>query len=280
MTMRPRLVPLRARSVFLIALALAFDPGVGRATVLTFDIDGIAAGSNMPGTYGDRIVSTNDAVNGFSYGNTGGFTPNVTVAYTGLDIFNDTSLKWRNSGYSDFGECVSYVTGTTFNWGVQFHADEGFKVTLAGFDLGKSGSSAVMGGALVQNAAGATVWDSGDVTLNGAGAPGQTFVLPAGITDTRLTLIVRARVVSPDPAPPGTNGTALDNIVFSQASLSGEPDLVLSTRPNGDIEIAFTGTLETSSDLGVWTAVTPAPASPYVIPRTGLAGRHYFRAAQ
>ena len=170
-----------------------------------------------------------DSGSGFSYGATGDFTPNVTVAYTGLDIFNDINLKWRSSGFSNFGNCVSYIAGTDSNWGVQFQADAGFKVTLTSFDLGKSGTSAVMSGILIQNAAGTTLWDSGNVTLNGAGVPGQSFVLPAGITDTRLTIVVRARVVSPDPAPAGTNGTALDNIVFSQTSTSAAPAIAMSS---------------------------------------------------
>ncbi len=274
--MKPRFKSSSAFAYLLSALGAIFPAWTGQASVLTFDITGISSGSNMPGTYGDRIVSANDAANGFSYGTAGGFTPNVTVAYTGLDIFSDANLKWRSSGYSNFSKCVSYVPVTDYNWGVQFQADAGFKVTLTSFDLGKSGTSALMSGVFIQNAAGATVWDSGNVTLSGAGAPGQSFVLPAGITDTRLTIVVRARVVNPDPAPAGTNGTALDNITFSQTSTA--PAIAVSKLSNGDVQVAFTGILQTSTNLGTWSDVTPAPASPYVIPKSSLSGKRYFRA--
>ena len=50
------------------------------ATVLTFDVNGIANFANINQAYGDNVASASDASG--SYGNVGGtWTPNVTVAY-------------------------------------------------------------------------------------------------------------------------------------------------------------------------------------------------------
>ena len=59
------------------------------------------------------------------------------------------------------------------------------------------------------------------------------------------------------------------------------PDVQMTTLANGDLEIAFDGVLQSSNDLnapnGGWTDVTPAPTSPYVIPKAQVGGARFFR---
>ena len=55
------------------------------------------------------------------------------------------------------------------------------------------------------------------------------------------------------------------------------PDLAVETLPNGDVWLTFAGVLQSSPDLAMWSDVTPAPSSPYVIPQAQIAGAKYFR---
>lgn len=58
------------------------------------------------------------------------------------------------------------------------------------------------------------------------------------------------------------------------------PEISLRVRSNGDLEITFTGVLQFSPNLVAvsWQDLMPVPASPYVVPKTGLIGSGYFRA--
>jgi hypothetical protein len=55
------------------------------------------------------------------------------------------------------------------------------------------------------------------------------------------------------------------------------PDCQMETLANGDLQFTFTGVLQSSPDLMNWTDVTPAPASPYVLPKASVGGAKFFR---
>ena len=55
------------------------------------------------------------------------------------------------------------------------------------------------------------------------------------------------------------------------------PDCTLETLPNGDLKLTFTGVLQSSPDLTMWTDVTPTATSPHVIPTAQVAGAKYLR---
>lgn len=69
------------------------------------------------------------------------------------------------------------------------------------------------------------------------------------------------------------------NSVSVQAAVF-PPEIQSRVLPNGDFEIAFTGVLQSSPNMGpgTWQDVTPAPTSPLVIPKAGLGARGFFRA--
>lgn len=54
--------------------------------------------------------------------------------------------------------------------------------------------------------------------------------------------------------------------------------------PNGDLQLTFEGVLQSSPDMnapnGGWTDVTPAPTSPYVIPKAQIGGAKFFRSSK
>jgi hypothetical protein len=58
------------------------------------------------------------------------------------------------------------------------------------------------------------------------------------------------------------------------------PDLQMATLPNGNLSFTFDGVLQSSPDLATWTDVTPAPTSPYVIPKALATGARFFRSRE
>ena len=68
------------------------------ATVLTFDIDPISDGLDVPQTYGDNV--TDSTMGSFHYGGAGELTPNITVSYG-----NVTPSLWT-SGYGDLNNAL------------------------------------------------------------------------------------------------------------------------------------------------------------------------------
>src|ERR1041384_1685251 len=93
-------------------------------TVLTFDPTE-PGGARVDQNYGDRVTAVDQ--DGFSYGATGGFTPQVVVDY----------LPGMSHWPSDFGDLQNaiYQEDTT-TLGVTLRADAGFQVSLASLDLG------------------------------------------------------------------------------------------------------------------------------------------------
>jgi hypothetical protein len=71
-------------------------------------------------------------------------------------------------------------------------------------------------------------------------------------------------------------GTAFD---LSEAlENSSNPVVALSRASSGDILLDFTGVLQTSLTLDVWTDIDPQPISPYVIEIDSESGSRFYRA--
>ncbi len=72
-------------------------------------------------------------------------------------------------------------------------------------------------------------------------------------------------------------------VVVSARPSSGSPPPALSIAPlsNGDVQVTFSGTLQTSPSIsGTFTNVPGNPGSPLTLPRAGLLPRQYFRARE
>lgn len=123
-----------------LALSAVFST-TAQASILTFDTCGGSASTAITGTcnggavnqnYGDRVTNGNTDANGTgsdrTYGESGeGYTPNVTVAYSG-------GFGW-SVGFSNLTNVI-WVDGTVGVLNITFQADPGFQARLLGFSLG------------------------------------------------------------------------------------------------------------------------------------------------
>ena len=76
-----------------------------KGSVLTFDINPAPTPNDpIDQNYGDRITS--DVMGAFSYGTTGGFTPNVVVSYGPTGPSDSDYVYWWDQ---DFGDLVNVV---------------------------------------------------------------------------------------------------------------------------------------------------------------------------
>lgn len=111
-------------------MLIASIPATVNATVLIFDFRDPVF--HIPDDYGDRVVTTDDMVNGYMYGMGNGFTPNVVVDYL-VDQPNDPFSLWT-SGYGDLTNALGHqsfdVTGE-----IVLTPDPGFSVTLNSLDV-------------------------------------------------------------------------------------------------------------------------------------------------
>lgn len=76
--------------------------GLASSAVITFDIQSLQQGDNIPAGYGDRITSA--TAGNFSYGLDRGITPNVVVNYG-----SGTPRYW-NTGYGNLTDVCSVVS--------------------------------------------------------------------------------------------------------------------------------------------------------------------------
>jgi hypothetical protein len=128
---------------------------------------------------------------------------------------------------------------------------------------------------------------SGWLSLIAIDANGNIFVsdaIPSGfINDAALTAafggIARHHDITDLLVDGLGNAVTIDDVSFA---LPGGDTPAISSRvlTNGDLEITFTGVLQSSPDLsqGSWQDVEPKPASPLVIPKETLGQRGFFRA--
>lgn len=110
------------------AFALLFACASANATILTFDISGIANFQNVNQSYGDAATAT--TMGGFGYGvGSEGFTPNVQTTYGTID-----PALWT-TGYGDLTNILFEDQDGFGVLTVTLTADAGFDVVLYGFDL-------------------------------------------------------------------------------------------------------------------------------------------------
>jgi hypothetical protein len=175
------------------------------ATILTFDIDGIADSQAIDAGYGDNVTAT--TMGNFSYGvGAEGFTPNVTASYASTGGAN----LWT-TGYGDLVN-VLYDEAEGGNLlRVTLTAAAGFQVRLHDLDLASfSGADDVINTVQVQ--------DGGANLLFGAffalvDADGHSSFFP-NVQAASLTIFV-------DSGNLGAAGDniGIDNIRFSQVQV-------------------------------------------------------------
>jgi hypothetical protein len=177
-----------------------------RATVLTFDT-GLTDGATMPQTYGDNVTSL---VSGsFSYGATGGFTPNVVVEYTSPGATPD--LNFWTTGYSDLANVLENEPDGEASFTVRFIADPGFLVRLDSFDLGNFGQELTLAALRVEDGIGNTLFTLSNIAVLAFTSPHQDYDFLGGLTASEIRIVV-------DTSGLGGNSDniGLDNIQFAQ----------------------------------------------------------------
>jgi len=208
-----------------VALLLGGAAQQASATVLTFansaqTNNGGGFGDFVNQNYGDNVTGTNSSAAGptFSYGSAGGFTPNVTVAYSSGGTQGD-ELVYLNDGQG-YGQGagglpVALYENVQNNGGsltVTFTAAPGFEVTLTSLDLAgydqayTLNSLDVTGGATPFSAPGQAVGYPTKTTLN-IGRTGSELVLTYSRSDTfsniGLSNVQFSQSVVPEPASLG-----------------------------------------------------------------------------
>jgi len=124
-------------SLTIISLISTLYSAQSIATVLTFDISGASNTiSSIPQNYGDNVSAT--TMGTFSYGSSGGFTPNVTVSNQGD---SGASLAFWSTGYNDLINVAENETDGASGFSFTFTAEAGYKVILNSFDIGNWGSA-------------------------------------------------------------------------------------------------------------------------------------------
>jgi hypothetical protein len=196
--------------LILAALLLWATAPHATAAVLTFDIVGQADYAPLSQEYGDRITST--AMGSFSYGIDSGYTPNISVTYTGtpggplgsdLCVWGSWSTQETNVlNNEDDGEPLLRI---------DFTADSGYLVNLHSFDLtAYLGGTFTVDNLLIQNQNGALLSESG-ISING----------PINYNDddegtiwsgTQISIILDLTSVGRE-----NDSIGLDNIKFSQS---------------------------------------------------------------
>ncbi len=182
------------------------------ATVLTFDIDGITNGANMPQAYGDNVTAA--TMGSFHYDVSNGVTPNVTVRYEGfVPGGGPAELQWWDTGYSDLSKVLEYEADGMPGYRVVLTAASGV-VLLDQFDVGNWGSGVTIPSLKVKDGSGTVLYQLDNWFLSGNTFPHQTFVfLPA----------LQAQELSIEFDLTGLGGNSdnvgMDNIRFRQSAV-------------------------------------------------------------
>lgn len=210
-----------------VALLLGGAAQQASATVLTFansaqpgNSENAGFGSNVNQLYGDNVTGTNTSAAGptFSYGSAGGFTPNVTVAYSSGGTPGD-ELVYLNDGQG-YGQGAGALPAALYenvqNDGgsltVTFTAAPGFEVTLTSLDLAgydvpyTLNSFEVTGGATPFSAPGQPVGFPNKTTVN-IDRTGSVLTLSYARSDTfsniGLSNVQFSQSAIPEPASLG-----------------------------------------------------------------------------
>ena len=187
------------------------------ASVLTFDITPAPVPNDpIDQNYGDRITAA--VMGGFSYGTTGGFTPNVVVSYGPTGPGPDDYVYFWDQNFGDLQNVVAQFSGAT-NYGILeviLTADPGFFISLASFDLaGWNRSDWTINSLQVfDDSTGGVMFSATNVPIEGDGVgPGHSaFAFGTGLWSDKLRIRIDASNL------PGGNGVnvGIDNITFSQ----------------------------------------------------------------
>ena len=113
----------------LLAAAALIGAFPAQATLLTFDVDGIAPGQIIDQDYGDRVNGTSDVVGDYGQG-AEGTTENIVVDY------GTVSPSLWTSGYSDLTNVFFDNADGQGPLAITLTADAGYQVLLYEFDLG------------------------------------------------------------------------------------------------------------------------------------------------
>lgn len=178
------------------------------ATVLTFDITGVGAGSSMSQFYGDNVTAT--TMGTFSYGNTGGFTPNVTVSHQGV---NGNSLNFWNTGYNDLTNVIENEPEGHNGYFLTFTADTGYKVSLASLDIGNWGAAITVPRVSIVDESNTTLFSQSSIALVSSDTQSHTHLDFSNIIGQTLTLAVDTTGLGGN-----SDNVGLDNIQFSQVT--------------------------------------------------------------
>jgi hypothetical protein len=201
---------MRALFLFIVALSLCV---CAQATILTFTYDGVPW-ALVPQVYGDNVTSPLTPGMG-SYLEGSGWTPNVTVAYRGLDwttlAVAENNATWWSGGYGDLTNIAYFGNNTAALWGeIRLEAAAGYQVILNSFDLGAYGASRSGMSVRVLDESGAVLWSETSSTVPGTGL-GHASYSP-GLESTGGVL----RIQYGDGTSAGTYLAAIDNVDFAQ----------------------------------------------------------------
>jgi len=207
----------RLNSIFFISTL--FAGSFVNGAVLTFEISGSTNGVILDESYGDRITSTTDGT--FSYGATGGFTPNIEVSY------NDASdLSTWATGYSDLTDVAYFETDGAPGFTITLTADPGFAVVLNSFDLGNFGTAVTLPNLQVLNGRNGSEFLQNNVALPASTEPATAFSFTNALSAPILTIQINTTGLGGN-----SDNVGIDNITFSQVAIP-EPSSAILTFPN------------------------------------------------
>lgn len=209
------------KNTLLFSLILASAVGTQAATVLTFDVNGIADFAPVNQGYGDRVNGSSDSTG--SYGNIGGtWTPNVLVDYgsSGEDpsLWTSDYGSLNNVYFNDLdGDTTLTLTLT---------ADAGYNVILQSFDMASylTAGQTVAGIHVYRGSEVAPVWSQGSTLASGSTFTPIAINGGAGIQGQQLKLVLDLTGLGSV-----SDDVGIDNVAFSQTSAVPEPATIMVT---------------------------------------------------
>lgn len=172
-------------------------------TALTFGTAPVADGTVVPQNYGNRVQSASQ--DGFTYGTSGGPTPNVTVGYGPVA----SNVYRSSSGYGDLSNAIYPGLSAGGLLDIRLSADLNFEAQLNSIDLaGANGQNYTIKSITLYDGADHVLFSQNNVLVAGSGHTHLTFPTPT-------SRVLRLRI---DTSNLGANEdkVALDNIDFSQ----------------------------------------------------------------
>ena len=183
--------------------------------VLTFDIDGSGNGAPLDQTYGDRITST--IMGDFTYGEEGGFTPNLEISYNGA-----SGLSFWTTGYNALTNVIYFEPESAAGFSITISADPGYLAQLSGFDLGNFGGAVTLPSLEVLGPGDSSLFLAEDVPVGSTATPHLDFDFPEMLSATEITIRVNTTGLGGN-----SDNIGIDNIVFSQIEQVPEPSSII-----------------------------------------------------